>query len=471
MFSRTNGNQISVKWLVVKKLFTPSVFSIVLIFLFSLFSFKYWITWYGSNQFSYDVDQYYSYIIAGIVYEDFSFKIPHTFWLTETPIHTYVPKGTMGLSLLYLPWFAIADKIAFVFDYKTDGYSAPYAWCIHLGSILYVIIGLWYLRKTLLLFFNEWITAITVFFILFATNLFYYTYKETEMPHSYLFLLFSVFFYHVVKWYHTKQNKHLYYFSFFAGFATLIRPTEILILIVPLLYGIYTIKQLKERFRFVWSLKWKLLLAIVAFTIPLIPQLIFWKIYAGQFLFFSYGGKEGFFFSDPQIVNVLFGWRKGWFVYTPLMLLAMIGLFSMLFKWRGMFVPISVYLVLNIYIISCWWDWGFGGAFGMRALVQSYAFLAIPLAFLFKQLYSFVNVYTRRVSVFFVALCCSLFLTINIFQAWQVKNYYFHWDGMTKEAYFYTLFKVTYTPEDRVYLETLIKRPDYQELLRGNRDE
>lgn len=471
MTTNAIGNHNSVKYLVLKKIFTPSIFSIVLIFLFSLFTFKYWILWFGSNQFSNDVDQYYSYLIGALIYHDLTFHIPHLFWLTETPIHTFVPKGTMGLSLLYLPWFIIADNIAYIFDYTDDGYSAPYAWCIHFGSILYVIIGFWYLRKTLILFFSEWITFFTIISILFATNLFYYTFKETEMPHSHLFFLFSIFFYHVIKWYSVKKHKHLFYFSFVAGFVALIRPTEVLILIIPLLYGVSNFSKLKERLRFLISIKWKLLLAIGVFMIPLLPQLIFWKIYAGQFLFFSYGGKEGFFFLDPQIINVLFSWRKGWFIYTPMMLFSVIGLFIMSKKWRGMFIPIVLYMVINLYFISCWWDWGFGGSFGMRALVQSYVFLAVPLAFLIKTLLTIQKKFLKAISIsVFTALSC-LFITINIFQAWQVKNYLFHWDGMTKEAYFYTIFKTKYTAEERAYLETLIKSPDYQELLKGNRDE
>jgi hypothetical protein len=467
----TEKLHITIKNIFFSKLKTPSIIALILITTFSIFTFKYWITWNGDNQFSNDIDQYYSYIIAGIVYNDFTFHIPHTFWLTETPIHTYVPKGTMGLSLLYLPWFLLADCIAHLFDYNPDGYSSPYAWCIHLGSILYVIIGFWYLRKTLLIYFSEWITTFTLFSILFATNLFFYTYRETEMPHSYLFFLFSIFFFNVVNWYHHKKIKYLYYFSFIAGFVALIRPTDVLILIIPFLWEVSNFKELKNRLSLFISLKWKLLLAVFLFIIPFLPQLVFWKIYAGQFLFFSYGGNEGFFFLDPEIFNVLFSWRKGWFVYSPIMILSVVGLFFMFKNWKPMFWPITIYMILNLYIISCWWDWGFGGGFGMRALVQSYAFMAFPFAFLLKSIVDIGKMFLKRISIIVVAILSSLFICINVFQNWQVKNYFFHWDGMTKEAYFYTLFKINYTSADRQYLETLIKSPNYQEFKKGNRNE
>lgn len=468
MLLKNNDLNISLKGLVIKKLLTPSVISIVIIILFSLFSFKFWISW-DKNQFSNDVDQYYSFLIAQFIHHDLTFHFPNVYWLVPTPTGEMIPKATIGIALLNAPFFVIADNVAFVFNYETLGYSAPYAWCIHFGAMLYVLIGFWYLRKTLILFFNEWITAFTLLCILFATNLFYYTYRETEMPHSYLFFLFSIFIYHVIKWHHVNKIKHLYYFCFIAGFIALIRPTEALVLVFPLLYNVTSFKLLQEKFRLIFNLKWKLLLAIFIFLIPIIPQLIYWKVQTGQFLFFSYGNKEGFFFADPKIYSVLFSWRKGWFIYTPIMLFAVTGLFIMLKKWKGMFIPIFIYLIVNIYLISSWWDWGFGGAFGMRALVQSYAFMAIPMAFVLNYIFNLQLKKIIKISIISTFLSCIfLFGYINIYQTYLFKNYYLHWDSMSKKAYFYTLFESNI---DRNKVDSLLIHPNYDEMLKGNRDE
>jgi hypothetical protein len=468
MLLDNNENQVSVKRLVLKKLCTPSVLSIIIISVFTLLTFKYWI-WWDKNQFSNDVDQYYSFLVAQFIHHDLTFHFPHTYWLMPTPIGEMVPKVTMGIALLNIPFFVLADNIAYVFNYETLGYSAPYAWCIHFGAIFYVLIGLCYLRKTLLLFFNEWITALTLLSILFATNLFYYTYRETEMPHSYLFFLFSVFMYHVIKWHHVNKIRHLYFFCFTAGFIALIRPTEALILLIPLLYQVTSFKLLKEKFLILLNLKWKLVIAIFIFLSPIIPQLIFWKIQTGQFLFFSYGSAERFFFNDPRIYSVLLGWHKGWLIYTPLMILAITGIIIMFKKWRVMFFPIGIYLLVNIYLISSWWDWGFGGAYGMRALVQTYALMALPLAFVFNYLFKLpVNKWFKSLIIFF-----TLFFTIgcgyiNIYQTYLLNNYYLHWDSLTKEVYFYTLFESNI---DRNKVDSLLVHPNYEEMRKGNRDE
>lgn len=459
----------SLSKLILKKIATPSVFVFLIIVLFSATTFKFWINW-GTLQtpFQMDVDQYYSYLIAQFIHHDFTFHFDHVYWLVETPTHQYVPKVTMGLSIMYFPFFLIANNIAYAFDYDGLGYSAPYSWCVHFGAIFYVLVGIWYCRKSLLMFFNEWVVALSIFFILFGTNLFYYTYKESEMTHSYLFFLFSVFIYHVLKWRQTHKIKYVYYFSFIAGLVTLIRPTEILILLFPLLIYVGNFPEFKARLTELKNLKWKLVLAVFIFFIPIIPQLIFWKIHTGQFLFFSYGSKEGFFFTDPQFYNVLFGWKKGWFIYTPIMLLAMAGLVMLFFKRRNLFYAIAIYFLVNLYLISCWWDWGYGGAFGMRALVQCYAFLIIPLAFFMNWI--LVDFKKKVLKITFGVLCisfCGFFSYVNVFQTYLYRNNLWHWDGMTKEAYFYTFLT---TDIDRVYLETLFKQPNYQDLLNGKRD-
>jgi hypothetical protein len=461
---------ISVKKLVMAKLATPSVLALLIIFIFSFSTIKYWINW-QQHPFDNDVNQYYSYLVAQFIHHDFSFKFDHNFWLIETPTHQLVPKVTMGMAILYLPFFIIGNNIAFTFDFDGLGYSSPYAWSIHIGTIIYVLIGFWYTRKMLLLFFNEWITAITILLLLFGTNLFYYTYREGEMTHSYLFFLISIFIYHSIKWYSLQKIKHFYILCFVAGFITLIRPTEIIILIIPLLYKVSNFKTLKLRVIELLSLKWKLALAILFFILPIIPQLIFWKVHTGQFLFFSYGSTEGFFFSDPKFYSVLFGWHKGWFTYTPLALFMILGLILMIIKKEHIAIAISVYLLINIYLISCWWDWGFGGAFGMRALVQSYALLAIPLAYFIKTIYSISQKSIKRITIFISSLAFIFIISLNIFQMRQFKIYVYHWDGMTKEAYQYTFFRLHFGRIDRAYLETLYKFPDYDAMRKGKRDE
>ncbi len=462
---------IRMKHPVLNALVTPSVATLLLMAAVSLLSLNFQMQWIGDPFFANDTDQYYSYLVAQFIHHDFFFDLSHRYWLTQTPTGEVIPKVTMGMAILYLPFFLIGNGFAHVLGYEPTGYTAPYAWCIHIGTLVYVFTGFWYMRKTLLLFFSEWVTALTMVLILAATNLFYYTFREGEMAHSYLFFLFSVFFYNVIRWHATKHFKYLCYTSVIAGFVALIRPTEILILLIPLLYGISSKATLAERFGDLMALRWKWLILAALFILPLIPQFLFWKALTGQYLFFSYGSNERFFFADPKIYSVLFGWHKGWFIYTPLALLMVAGLVMMWFRWRALALPLSLYLLLNIYIVSSWWDWGFGGAYGMRALVQTFAFMAIPLAFFMAWTFSVAKLKLRIPLVAASFAAYLFFIALNLLHMAQMRNSIFHWDSMTKEAYCFTFFKTRYSQADRIYLKTLLKKPDYEAMRKGDRDE
>lgn len=466
----TDHHVISLKQQVARKLVTPSVMALLIIGLFSICTFELQMRWIV-NPFVNDVNQYYSYLVAEFIHHDFSFHFPHGFWLIESPIGDMIPKVTMGMAMFYFPFFVIGNNIAHIYGYDPLGYSAPFAWTVHFGTLLYVFIGFWHLRKTLLIFFSEWVSALTLILVLFATNLFYYTFREGEMAHSYLFFLFSLFLFHMVKWHFTRRFRYLCYMSLVCGFVTLIRPTEVLILILPLFYQATSFSLLAAKFRELAALRWKLLILFVLFLLPLVPQMLFWKSFANQYLFFSYGSNERFYFADPKIWSVLFGWHKGWFVYTPLAFFMVAGLVLMWRQWKQMALPITIYLLLNIYLISSWWDWGFGGAFGMRALVQTFAFLALPLAFFIRHIFSIVRPLVR-VSVVSVTVLCFLFLiALNLVQVVQARSAILHWDSMTREAYSYIFLKTKYSPAEREHLQTLFKKPDYQAMRNGKRDE
>jgi hypothetical protein len=236
-----------------------------------------------------------------------------------------------------------------------------------------------FLRKSLLFFFSEIVTAIALICVLFGTNLFYYTYSWGELPHSYLFSLFSMFIFCILKLLAGGHYKYLMWSGFLAGFITLIRPTGVIILLFPLLFNVYSWHDFTARSRFFMRSKRTFVISILLFWLPLAAQMLVWKINVGKFVYYSYG-NERFFFNDPQILNFLFSFRKGWLVYTPIMSFALIGMLICRQNLRSFFFFNLVFFFLVIYILSSWWEWSYGGSFGCRALVEYYSFFAFPLA-------------------------------------------------------------------------------------------
>lgn len=446
--------------------------SLVILFiaLFSLVFTFHFINWPKHHPFTNDINQYYSYLNALFIENDLTFKTNiNKYWLIETPTHHFVPKVTYGMAFFYSPFYLLAKLFS---NSNTTGYESIFSWFVHFGCIIYILIGLWFTRKTLLFWFNELVTSVAVLLLFFGTNLFYYTVSESESVHGILFCLISIFLHHVIKW--SKSNSKLDFLIFIlcAGFICLIRPTECLVLLFPLLIGVTDKLAMIDKLKKILSLKWFLFLGLLVFLLPLIPQLLYWKIQSGSFLFFSYGNSEGFFWNDPQIVNVFFSFRKGFLVYTPIMIFSIIGFYYMYREKNILFYPALFYFFINVYLISSWWDWSYGGSFGMRAFIHCFAILVVPFAFFINWI---INLYKKStiktIAFLFLAFLSVFSCGLNVLQSNLYKHQIIHFDGMNKEAYMFTFLKKNYTKEELNYLTTLFKSPNYEVRRKGKRDD
>lgn len=448
---------------------SPSVYSILVIFIVLL-----WVNfnikrWKESNVIDWDVTSYYGYLPALFIHHDlkleftngkeFQYKEKHQYWPETAPNGGKVIKTTMGMAILYAPFFFTAHTLATLKGYETDGFSEPYEKYIHLSSLFYLIIGLIFLRKILMRFFNDWVVALTLIGVTIGTNLFFYTTTEAAMSHTYNFSLFAVFMFLSLKWHDEKKYSTSIYIGLVGGLIVLIRPVNILIFLFPLLLNVKSFQELKEKIIFFFK-EWKHLLIIGLFSfLVLLPQLLYWKYITGSFFFNSYVG-ERFYFSNPHILEGLFSYRKGWLLYTPIMFFAIIGVFVLFKKNKNLFLPIMLFLVINLYVLFSWWAWWYGGGFGLRAMIDSYSLLAIPFAAFLQFFYEKRN----KISYAIVCFIGFILLGFNLFQTAQYRSGAIHWDGMTKESYWASFGILTI--KDPAYWE-LIRPPDYDAAREG----
>jgi len=216
--------------------------------------------------------------------------------------------------------------------------------------------------------------------------------------------------------------------------------------------------ELKQRVVFLAG-KYNLVLLIAEAALLLwLPQMLYWKSVSGQWLYYSYKEEEGFFFGNPQIIRGLFSYRKGWLLYTPIMVLALSGIAVLWKHRREFFLPILVFAILNIYIVLSWWTWWYGGGFGQRAFIESYALLAIPFATLLHA----AGKWKKIVKWVFVALT-FLLIVHGVFQTAQYHYGAIHWDSMNKTTYWASFGRTKPLPG---FYEA-IDPPDYELATQG----
>ncbi len=154
---------------------------------------------------------------------------------------------------------------------------------------------------------------------------------------------------------------------------------------------------------------------VLFFIIPWVPQMIYWKSVTGSLFYNSYGPSgSSFFLNSPQIIKLLFSFRSGWYLYTPLMFAATLGLLFMGKKCSAGVWPLSILLVLQVYLLSCWWPWWNGDSFGVGSLVDIYGLMALPLAALVE-----TSLRSKRIVTISTLAVLGFFLCLNQFQALQ----------------------------------------------------
>lgn len=377
----------------------------------------------NETNFVWDAAGYYSYLPAMFYYHgSFQFENFYQGFLPINSSGQSYPKYTYGVALLEAPFYALGFIKAYIQNKDLNGFSSPFNDAIRIGGFVYLIIGLYFLRKFLLLFYDEITTAISLFAALFGSMLYYYTLIQPELSHGYLFTLFAVFMFLTVKW-HTHPNHFTSIcLASLLGLISVVRSTDVYIFIFFIFWNVKSVSDVKIKYSFFRKhYQYLFWFPIIGFAFW-IPQLIFWKHYVGSYFFDPYPG-ERFFWNDPQIMNILFSYRKGWMLYTPIVVLCCLGLPFIKKDFPFSKLLIVFILCLCIYIFSCWWDWVYGGSFSSRPFCPLIALLTIPFASLTQTI---LNIKTRSrrlkliMPVFFVfVFSCSL---LNISQSYQLQT-------------------------------------------------
>lgn len=412
-----------------------------------------------------DVHWYYGYLPAVFIYDDI--KLEHSgrnyvnmedgrkyylFWPTITNDGKKIIKTTMGTAYCYAPFFFAAHLYAQHGNAPENGFSEPYKIGLLISAIVFFALGLLYVKKTLQYFgFSDVITAITLLLLGLGTNLLCYASQSGTMSHVYSFALFAIFIYYSIRWHENPNVKNTLITGLSIGLISLIRPSNVVIAFFFVLYGVSSLSDLRNKTGlFLKHYRYIILIAILAFVLW-IPQFVYWKHVTGHYLLYSYT-DERFFFTNPKIIDGLFSFRKGWLIYTPMMLFALIGIFLLKEHLKKIQLGIIIFVIVNIYIIFSWWCWWYGGTFGQRSLVESYALLSIPMA-AFVQFIAAKKHWLRYV----VFAVFGFFIWLNIFQTYQFENMALHYDGMTRKLYFMQFGKMEKVNDFYSYVDA----PDY----------
>lgn len=312
--------------------------------------------------------------------------------LQHLPYAGVLPNGNtlniyhIGVAVLEAPFFIIAHVYALAFDYDPTGYTKPYLLGIFAAAAFYLTLACYLLTELITLHFNRLTALITVSILFLGTNLLYYSSHEAGMSHVYSFFLFSLFLYQIEGFLESLSVKRCIYMGLTLGLITIVRPNNLILGLCIPLWGVSSFADVKTRLALLFSKPFKLLIVVLSFCTAIMPQLLYWNLVTESFFVFSYGeAGQGFNWTSPELLKVLFSPQNGWLIYSPIMILSLIGLSMTLRRCTHNSLAVFTVIVIAYYIFSSWWAWWFGAAFGHRAFVDYYALLSLPMAYTLNQ--------------------------------------------------------------------------------------
>lgn len=410
------------------------------------------LTHVTQKELSWDILGYYLYLPSTFIYDeplldnyDWLKKINEekdltgTYYMVSTtpdgkPMYFFL----MGMSYFYLPSFLAGHAIAGMTAHPQDGFSPPYYYSLIIGALIITLAGLIYLRKILLHFFPERIAAIIILLLVFGTNYVHHMTVDSLATVNVLFMLMTVLIYNTILWHRDHRNVNLVAAGVSIILMGLVKPSEVIAVLIFLLWDITSWEDVKLKWQQLWDQKFTVLLTILLCLLIALPQILYWYVKTGYLIYDSYKNPGvGLDLLSPHIIKALVGYRKGWFLYTPLMIFAVAGFYFLFKNNRKVFVALAGYWLLSFYIITSWTEYWYGASFSNRALITTYPVLAITFG------YFLLFIFQRKTMIkiaFTVIVLLMVFL--NQFQWWQLRNYILD-PYRTTKAYYWAIFLKT----------------------------
>ncbi len=378
-----------------------------------------------------DTEGYYIYLPAVFIYHGFE-NIPNQTSIAggkDTYLHTWpgttktYTKYTCGEAILISPFYLLAHAIAVhnPHKYPPDGFSEIYMLFFVLSIAFYLTLGLFLAWLILRRYFSEEVVLLGLICIWIGTSFIQYTAFDPGNSHVFSFFLITLLVFQTPYIYKRVSLVSIFFYSITFGGIVLLRPTNAAVVLYPLLYGVRSMPGLRDRIGYFWAQIRYLPIFIIGVLLILFPQFFYWKSITGHWIIFSYVGEGFFYWKNPKVIQVLFAAQNGFFVYAPVMLLAIPG-FIIGWKDRRLNMPLCLAIILiAIYTFGSWSCWWYGASYGHRAFIDFFIFFLFPLCSVISRVLHSKTVmrYAFITLVFFL-----LFLSYRLNQ-----TYSYPWEG------------------------------------------
>lgn len=331
-------------------------------------------------------DANYHYIYLPTVWLDFDVDFTNQYAVAGDPWkHRTTPTGRpgnvfgIGAAVFESPSFVVGHAIARITGQRADGFSSVELFLVAWASVL-ATLGALYLAYRLLArrLGDDRLAIAGATIALAAGPALFYAVRQPGMTHPFA-MLFATWLLDAWDASYAEERTARTWAKLGAllGFTILARPQLVTWGLCLAAAGIADLWSARRTHTLPRALG-RLAIGVAAMLLCLLPQLVTWKVNYGSFFVIPQG--DGFMrWSETAWAETLFSSRNGLLPWSPLYVLALVGLGLAVRRASRLVIALVVGLALQAVVNGAVWDWWAGGSFGARRFDSTYLVWALGL--------------------------------------------------------------------------------------------
>lgn len=306
----------------------------------------------------------------------------------------------VGASILWAPFeipvhLAMLTLQKFGAHVKADGFSRPYIVTMALATALYGFLGLIISFRFACFYVEEQWAFLATLGIWFASSLPVYMYFNPSWSHAQSVFVVAVFLYYWQVTRHERTLTQWIILGLISGLVLDVHYLNIAVLLVPLLESLQGYWRGWRAPGHDWRAMLRLFGANVlyscAIAVAFLPTLVTRQIIYGNPFNLGYAETAAFQWGSPHCLSVLLSSDHGLLLWTPIVILSVLGFFILLRRNRTLAVYSTIVFVALCYIIGGHVDWDGLSSFGNRYFIALTPLYVLGLAATFSEIANWVK--------------------------------------------------------------------------------
>jgi hypothetical protein len=292
---------------------------------------------------------------------------------------------SVGPAILWFPFLVVTHGSVLLWDrlggrVPADGFSKPYRVAMAVGTALYGFLALMISFALARKYFAERWAFLATLGIWFASSLPVYMYFNPSWSHAHSAFMVALFLWYWIRTRSARTWLQWFLLGAIGGLMLDVYYVSGVLLLMPLLESLQSYWHARRSFAV--ATIGRLFIGNLAFAAALVaaflPTLITKRIIYGSYV--KSGYENLWVWTSPSLFKVCVSADHGLFSWTPILIVAVVGLFILWRSNRDLAVYSILVFAAVLYTIGCYQDWDGLSSFGNRFFVSLTSIFVIGLA-------------------------------------------------------------------------------------------